>query len=99
MKFVDFEPHLDPVDRLLELYCEWHESCWDVRGAYDNFGTTGSSDRALAFAAYAAALDREESVARAYADQVSVVTALATAANPNACNTRMSKMSKENCPS
>ncbi len=79
MRFSDLKPHLDPVDRLLELYCEWHESCWDVRSAYEHFCATGSPDRARAFAAYTAALDREESVAQAYADQVTVVTALATA--------------------
>jgi hypothetical protein len=64
------------VDHLLELYCEWRTTCWDVRAAYEHFCTAQASDRTLAFAAYNAALDREESVARAYADQVSLVSSL-----------------------
>lgn len=67
---------MDPVDRLLELYCEWRTTCWDVRTTYGRFCTVRASDRPLAYAAYAAALDREESIAGAYADQVSLVSSL-----------------------
>jgi hypothetical protein len=64
------------VDHLLELYCEWRTTCWDVRTAYEHFCTVQASDRTLAFAGYNAALDREESVAKAYADQVNLVSSL-----------------------
>jgi hypothetical protein len=76
MRSSNREPASDPVDRLLELYCEWRMSCWDVRATYGRFCTVCAGDRPLAYAAYAAALDREESVARAYADHVSLVSFL-----------------------
>jgi hypothetical protein len=74
MRTSNREPASDPVDRLLELYCEWRMTCWDVRTTYGHFCTVSACDRPVAYAAYAAALDREESVARAYADHVSQVS-------------------------
>lgn len=76
MRSSNVEPAQDPVDRLLELYCEWRMTCWDVRTTYGRFCTVPACDRPLAYAAYAAALDREESVARAYADHLALVTSL-----------------------
>lgn len=61
------------VDRLIELYCDWRTACAEVRAAYERFCRACASDRALAFAAYAAALDREESACEDYAGQVHVV--------------------------
>jgi hypothetical protein len=60
----------DLVDRMIELYCDWRTACWDVRAAYDRFLETDAADRAVAFAAYTAALDREESACGAYAAQI-----------------------------
>jgi hypothetical protein len=83
------DPALDPVDRLLELYCEWRMTCWHVRTTYGRFCTAAACDRPLAYAAYAAALDREESIACAYADHVSLVTFLLerdSAASPAIAN-------------
>lgn len=60
----------DLVDRMIELYCDWRTACWDVRAAYDRFPEAPASDRAVAFAAYLAALDREESACEFYAAQV-----------------------------
>jgi hypothetical protein len=63
----------DLVDRMIELYCDWRTACWDVRAAYDRFQEAEPSDRAVAFAAYTAALDREESACDAYAAQVQAI--------------------------
>ena len=49
------------VDRLIELYCQWRSECWEVRSAYEQFTAATREERALAYAAYQAALDREES--------------------------------------
>lgn len=63
------------VDRLIELYCDWRTACAEVRAAYERFCRACGSDRRLAFAAYAAALDREESACEDYAGQIHVVQA------------------------
>jgi hypothetical protein len=58
------------IDQLLEFYCEWKEECVGVQTAYDRLSGALASDRGLAFAAYAAALDREAAAAQMYLDQV-----------------------------
>ena len=60
----------DLVDHMIELYCDWRTACWDVRAAYERFSDAAPSDRAVAFAAYTAALDREQSACESYAAQV-----------------------------
>jgi hypothetical protein len=81
MKLSTLEPTL-AVDRLLELYCEWRTTCWDVRAAYGRFCTVSACDRPLAYAAYEGALDREELVAGAYADQVTLLSSLLERTSP-----------------
>lgn len=61
------------VDRLIELYCEWRTACGEVRAAYERFCRACASDRELAFAAYAAALDREQSACEDYAGQIHAI--------------------------
>jgi hypothetical protein len=63
----------DLVDRMIELYCDWRTACWDVRAAYDRFLEAPTPDRAVAFAAYTAALDREESSCEAYAAHIRAI--------------------------
>jgi len=65
------------VDRLMQLYCAWRQECWEVRAAYDQFTAAPGGERALAYAAYRAALDREESAANEYAQQVMRVADIA----------------------
>jgi hypothetical protein len=65
----------DLVDRMIELYCDWRTACWDVRAAYERFLEAHASDRPVAFAAYLAALDREESACDSYAVQVRAIQA------------------------
>jgi hypothetical protein len=63
----------DLVDRMIELYCDWRTASWDVRAAYDRYLEAPGPDRAVAFAAYTAALDREESACEAYAAQIGAI--------------------------
>jgi hypothetical protein len=68
---VQVRPEL--VDRMIDLYCEWRTSCEEVRVRYERFLDALPSDRAVAFAAYMAALDREQSVCESYAEQVRLI--------------------------
>jgi hypothetical protein len=61
---------------MIELYCEWRTGCSEVRAAYEWFCDAPAPDRAAAFAAYAAALDREQSVCESYAAQVRLIESL-----------------------
>jgi hypothetical protein len=77
---------LDPptstlIDAMMERYVSWREECATVENAYRNWLRARREDRSAAFAAYSAALDREEYAAAAYRrlvedaqSQVSMVT-------------------------
>lgn len=65
---LDKRPEL--TDELLRLYCDWRTRCEDVRATYERFANSPRGDRAVAFAAFQAALDREECAADAYAEQL-----------------------------
>jgi hypothetical protein len=51
------------ADRYLESYLRWREECAATRRAYALWNGAQRPTRALAFAAYTAALDREEQAA------------------------------------
>jgi hypothetical protein len=70
---VEIDPDL--VDRLIELYCDWRVAHAQVSGAYQGFCTAPVVDRTLAFAAYVAALDREQCACEAYAAHIRLVQA------------------------
>ena len=59
------------IDRLTESYYDWREQCLDVHVAYEQFRAAPPAERSLAFAAYQAALDREQAACEAYARLVS----------------------------
>lgn len=63
----------DLIDTMMDLYCEWRTECKAVQAAYDRIGDADSADRTAAFAAYMAALDREESACRDYAAHVGMI--------------------------
>lgn len=69
------EPKIRPelVDRMIELYCDWRIGCAQVRAAYERFCEASASDRTVAFAAYAAALDREQSACESYSEQIRAI--------------------------
>jgi hypothetical protein len=54
------------VDALIDHYVSWREECAAVASSYENWNRAESGDRALAFSAYVAALDREELAATSY---------------------------------
>lgn len=60
------------IDQLMVMcvYREWKEAAADVSAAYSRCLACGATERGTAFAAYCAALDREEAAARAFAERV-----------------------------
>jgi hypothetical protein len=78
MNTLTTEIRSDPVDELISLYCNWRTTCAEVAATYRRFSGASPSERALAFAAYGAALDREESAADAYASQIGLITSRET---------------------
>jgi hypothetical protein len=58
------------TDEAIERYVEWREECDAVRATYERSSRTAGVDRTMWFAAYNAALDREECAAGAFAASV-----------------------------
>jgi hypothetical protein len=54
------------VGEFVESYACWREESATVREAYERWSSAEVGDRALAWAAYGAALDREQHAADAY---------------------------------
>jgi hypothetical protein len=54
------------VDEAIERYVEWRQESAAVGDAYGNWSTAPAAEGALSFAAYRAALDREERAATLY---------------------------------
>ena len=67
----DLRPDL--VDLLIDLYCDWRTACAEVWAAYERLNSASASERAVAFAAYTAALDREQSACESYAAHIHMV--------------------------
>jgi uncharacterized membrane protein YgcG len=55
------------IDDLMETYVDWREASAEVESAHRRWSIAPSPDTALAFAAYVAALDREELASILYA--------------------------------
>ena len=58
------------IDDLMEIYVEWREECVGLGTAYERWLNVPVKERGLAFAAYRAALDREEHASAVYADRL-----------------------------
>ena len=54
-------------DALIDLYVDWREECSAVQLAYEGWREASDDGRDTAFAAYNAALDREERASDIYA--------------------------------
>jgi hypothetical protein len=67
------------VDRLVAAYVDWREECIAARDAYGRCDMRRGRTARHAFAAYFAALDREERAAADYAACVEQVCALVSA--------------------
>jgi hypothetical protein len=59
------------VDEAIDAYVDWQEECLFVWDAYCRWASAPRDDAGLAFAAYAAALDREEHASAYYARRLS----------------------------
>ena len=55
-------------DQIIDLYLDWREETATVADAYASWTGAPAGEEGRGFAAYAAALDREEAAARGYAD-------------------------------
>jgi hypothetical protein len=64
----------DLIDTMMDLYCEWRTECKQVQAAYEWIERVQPSDRATAYAAYTAALDREECACNTYAAHIRMIT-------------------------
>jgi hypothetical protein len=64
----------DLIDTMMDLYCEWRTESKQVQAAYEQITCASPPDRAGAYAAYTAALDREESACEAYAAHIGRIT-------------------------
>ena len=65
------------TDALIDAYVAWREACARVHIAYGRWDKCEPSERDLSFAAYLAALDREQYAAREYARRIERVRRLA----------------------
>lgn len=63
-----------PADKFVETYVCWREESDAVRTAYERWRTGERRDRGLAYAAYRAALDREEHAAVVFRERVERVS-------------------------
>jgi hypothetical protein len=81
---------ISPVlnDDLMDLYVEWRQECIVVRNAHVRWSSSPVAEQESAFAAYRAALDREERATAVYADRLQRISrgvdhkTLRTAARP-----------------
>jgi hypothetical protein len=64
------------VDKLLEAYIDWRESCVRANDAYRFWAAEAGPRRTVAFGVYMAALDAEEHAAEVYAGFVRCVEKL-----------------------
>jgi hypothetical protein len=81
IRFVTWTPRVRPpamlVDEFMESYVRWREACAHVTSAYERWRSSEADEHALAFAAYRAALDREDHAADVHAEWAHRVTASA----------------------
>ena len=65
------------IDDAVDAYVDWREQSAAVEAAYRRWTISDRSDTALAFAAYVAALDREERASSFYARILELASARA----------------------
>jgi hypothetical protein len=66
------------VDATVDCYVDWREEAAAVRAAYRRWKEAARADRAQAFAAYRAALDRESLAGDLYAAAIAYYLTLTT---------------------
>jgi hypothetical protein len=60
----------DPVAGLMDVYVDWRDESAALEDAYGRWSSAPEAERDLAFAAYKAALDREEQASIVYRNQL-----------------------------
>jgi hypothetical protein len=58
------------LDQAIQRYCDWRQASAGVYEAYGNWLRAPAAEAALSFAAYGAALDREERAAARYSSVI-----------------------------
>jgi hypothetical protein len=58
------------VDEVLRCYVAWRNECETARAGYEAWCSGAEEERTIRFAAYNAAVDREERAARCYAESI-----------------------------
>jgi hypothetical protein len=61
------------IDNLMEAYVDWREECATLAHAYEGWASCAAPDRDMTFAAYRAALDREQQASAVYSARVATV--------------------------
>jgi hypothetical protein len=61
------------IDDLMQTYVDWREECIAVQDAYERWSNGPDEEQDPAFAAYRAALDREEQASFVYAERIEQV--------------------------
>ena len=75
-------PALEVVDAMMSRYVQWREHAAAATDAYGEWSAAPAGERASRFAAYLAALDREEASAGSYGAAVADVERFCTTACP-----------------
>jgi hypothetical protein len=57
------------INDMVDAYVDWREEAVALRDAYERWSSGSDPERGLAFAAYRAALDREQQASFVYADR------------------------------
>jgi hypothetical protein len=75
-------------DEIIDLYLDWREEAAAVADAYALWADAPVGEEGRCFAAYTAALEREEAAARSYADVLAAAQLLAAHGSPGVVQSR-----------
>ena len=76
------------IDDAMDAYVEWREESEQVEAAYRRWATAEPNDAALAFAAYVAALDREDRASICFEQVVRRAVVVAKGGDPRGLRLR-----------
>ena len=75
-------------DEIIDLYLAWREEAAAVADAYALWADATADDKAARFAAFTAAIDREEAAVRSYADVLAAAQLLGANGSPGLVQSR-----------
>jgi hypothetical protein len=70
MHELDLQDSQRQADEAMDAYVDWREECVFVSEAYERWAHAPVGEAGFEFAAYRAALDREEHASQAYVDRL-----------------------------